>query len=66
MSIKCQFVKTLIQGVYIHLNNYLYFHNLVKIEAKPTKIREASKITYILGAEAAMPPAVLAHAQYKT
>ena len=66
MSIKCKSVKAPIQGVYIYLNNYLYFFNLVKIEAKPTKIREASKITYMLGFEAAMPPAVLAHAQYET
>ena len=41
------------QGMYIHLKNYLYFYNLVKIEAKPMKIREASKTTQMHGFETA-------------
>ena len=50
---KCKSVNTLMQGMYIHLKNHLYFQNLVKIEAKPMKIREASKISQMHGFETA-------------
>ena len=65
MSKKCKSVKTPRQGVYIYLNNYLQPFNLVKIEAIPNQIREASKKKYnMLGTDAAMPP--VAHAQCNT